>query len=126
MTFDDIKIKAIRAAENVQRLGYKSNDVFAIMARNSKDVAPIVFGALFNGCAMNTLDPNFGAVELTHMLKTTKPVLIFCDLDVYDLVAKCLKETEMNSSVFTFGGQKSDSKSVDSLFTKTGTEDQFV
>lgn len=126
MTFDDIKINAIRAAENLQRLGYKSNDVFAIMARNSKDVAPVVFAALFNGCALNTLDPNFGTVELSHMLKTTKPCLIFCDLDVYDLVAKCVKETGMNSIVLTFGGQKSSSKSVDSLLTETGTEDQFV
>lgn len=126
MTFNDIKIKAIRAAENLQRLGYKSNDVFAIMARNSKDVSPVVFATLFNGCAMNTLDPNFGAVELTHTLKTTKPCLIFCDLDVYDLVEKCLNETGMNSNVFTFDGQKSDSKSVNSLFTETGTENQFL
>lgn len=126
MTFDDIKIKTIRAAENLQRLGFKSNDVFAIMARNSKDVAPIVFASLFNGCAMNTLDPNFGAVELMHMLKLTKPCLIFCDLDVYDLVAKCLKEMEMNSSVFTFGDQMGDSKSVDSLFADTGIEDKFL
>lgn len=90
---------------NLRRLGYESNSIFGFIARNSANVAPIVFGSLFNGTPFNTMDPNFGKLELIHMLKITKPCLMFCDLDFYDLVAKCLKELELKSIIFTFGGQ---------------------
>lgn len=126
ITFNQIRIKAIRAATNLQRLGYKSNSIFGFIARNSANVALIVFASLFNGCPLNTMDPNFGKVELIHMLKTTKPCLMFCDLEIYDLVAECLKDLELRSCIFTFGGQTGDSKSVDSLFDEIGDENQFL
>lgn len=126
MTFNEIRIKAIRTAMNLQRLGYKPSSIFGFIARNSANVAPIVFGSLFNGCPLNTMDPNFGKVELIHMLKTTKPCLMFCDLINYELVAECLKEVGLNSSIFTFDGQKGDSKSVDNLFAAVDNENDFL
>lgn len=126
MTFDEIRIKSIRAAKNLQQLEYQPDDVFSIMAGNSKDVAPIMFASLFNGCPLHALDPNFGSVELIHMLNMSKPCLMFCDVQNYDLVAKCMNELGMKSPIFTFGGQKGDSKSVESLFVENGDEDQFV
>lgn len=126
MTFDEIRIKSIRAAKNLQQLGYKPNDMFGLMARNWKDTAPIVFASLFNACPLNTLDPNFGKVELIHMLKTTKPCLMFCDVELFDLVAECLTESGMKSHIFTFGGQEGDSKTVESLFAENGDDDDFL
>lgn len=126
MTFDEIRIKAVRAAKSLQQLGYKPNDMFGFMARNWKDVAPIVFASFFNACPLNTLDPNFGKFELIHMLKTTKPCLMFCDVELYDLVAECLTELGMKSRIFTFGGQKGDSRTVESLFAKNGDDDEFL
>lgn len=126
MTFNEIRIKSIQAAQNLQQLGYQPNDIFSFMAKNSKDVAPIVFASLFNGCPLHTLDPSFGNVELIHQLKLTKPRLMFCDVRNYDLVAKCMNELGMKLPIFTFGGQKGDSKTVESLFEENGDEDQFV
>lgn len=116
MTFNEIRIKAIRAATNLKRLGFKTKSIFEFMARNSANVAPIVFASLFSGYPLNTLDWNFGKVELIRMLKTTKPCLMFCDLNLYDLVAECLKEVELKPCIFTFDGERGDSKSIDSLF----------
>lgn len=126
MTFDEIRIKSVRAAINLQRLGYRANSIFGFIARNSANVAPILFASIFNGCPLNTMDPNFGKLELIHMLKITKPNLMFCELNLYDLVAECLKELELKSSIFTFGGQKGDSKSIDSLFVSVENEDDFL
>lgn len=126
MTFNDIRIKAIRAALNLKRLGYKTNNIFGFIARNSANVASIVFASLFNGCPLNTLDPNFGKIDLIDLLNITKPCLMFCDLNLYDLVAECLKELELKSCIFTFDGQTGDSKSVDSLFTEIGSENHFL
>lgn len=126
MTFEEIRIKSIRAAKNLQQFGCKPNDIYGYMARNSKYVAPIMFASLFNGCPLHALDPLFGKVELIHMFKMTKPRLMFCDVENYDLVAKCTNELGMQTPIFTFGGQKGDSKSVESLFVVNGDDDQFV
>lgn len=40
MTFDEIRIKSIRFAQNLQARGYKSQQVFGIVAKNSHHVAP--------------------------------------------------------------------------------------
>lgn len=100
--------------------------MFAVLAKNSHHLAPIVFASLAIGSAVNTLDPQFSKTELLHMLKTTKPVLIFCDVDVYDLVKECLIELKNGAKIFTFGGSRGDSEQVENLFTETHNEIDFV
>lgn len=89
-------------------------------------MAPIVFASIALGNPINGLDPSFGKTELLHMLKTTQPVLMFCDLDVYELVKECLVELNNNAKVFTFGGRKSGSEDVESLFVETHNESNFM
>lgn len=125
MTFNEIRIKAIRAAIHLHQLGYKANDIFGFMARNSTNVAPIVFASIFNGCPLSTLDPSYEKDKLVHMLGMSRPCLMFCDVSVYELVTECLKELQINSNIFTFDGQTGDSKSVDSLFGAVDDVDAF-
>lgn len=126
MTFDEIRLKTIRAAQNFQELGYQPKQVFAFMIRNSHNVAPIIFGAISIGCPVNTLDPSFGKTELLHMLGTTKPALMFCDIESYELVKESLIELENDAKIFTFGGSDGDSVPVEDLFAETGTETSFM
>lgn len=88
----------------------------------------VVFASIALGCPVNGLDPSFGRTELLHMLKTTKPTLICCDVQCYDLVYESLKEldSEARQSIFTFGGSKGDSEPVENLFAETHTEHQFL
>lgn len=116
MTFDDIRIKATRAAQNLQRLGYKPENIIGIMARNSKDVAPIMFATLFLGCPLNTFDPNFFKKDFLIILNKTKPSVFFCDINVYDMVRQSLNELQLKIQIYTFGGVTADSKNVESLF----------
>ncbi|XP_031623989.1 probable 4-coumarate--CoA ligase 1 [Contarinia nasturtii] len=126
LTYDEIRLKTIRAAQNLQKRGYKSKNVVGIIAKNSHHLAPIVFASLAIGSAVNTLDTSFKKAELLHMLKTTKPVVIFCDVEVYDLVKECFAELKNDSKIFTFGGNKGDSEQVENLFEETHNEDDFV
>lgn len=116
----------IRAAQNLQKRGYTPKQVFGFICKNSHNVAPIIFASISVGCPANTLDPSFGKTELIHMLKTTKPVLMFSDLECYDLIKECLTELGKDTKIFTFGGSKGDSEPVENLFAETHEEDSFM
>lgn len=126
MSFDDIRLKTIRAAQNLQKRGYEPRQVFALMAKNSHHVAPIVFASMSIGCAVNTLDSSFGKIELRHMLNMTKPVLMFCDVESYELVKECLTELGNDAKIFTFGGGKGEAETVENLLSETSREESFV
>lgn len=126
MSFDEIKMKSIRAAQNLQSLGFKPKQVFGIIAKNSHHVSPVIIASIAIGCPVNALDPSFGRTELIHMLKLTRPVLMFCDVACYDLLNKCLVELQIEARIFTFGGSMGDSEPVENLFRETQKEHQFM
>lgn len=119
-------MEIIRVAQNISKLGFKEDDVLAVIARNSEHLAPIVFASMSIGCPVNALDPSFGKAEIVHMLRITKPKLIFCDVDKLPAVRESLKELEWNLIIFTFNGKTEDSRSVNELLVKTGREDEFL
>lgn len=84
-----------------------------------------VFASLCIACPVNSLDALFSRMEFLHMFSITKPKVVFCDADVYDLVRECLSELENNASVFTFGGTTDDSIPVEQLFEQTPEENEF-
>lgn len=126
MTFDEIKTKTIRAAQNLEAMGYKKGQVFGLVAGNSHNVAPITIASIAIGCVVNPLAPCFGKTELIHMFKVTKPVLLFCDIDCYGLINECLDELKKDVRIFTFGGSFGRSKPVEDLFKETQKEHLFM
>lgn len=126
MTFEEIRVKTVRAAQNLQARGYKSKQVFGLMARNSHLVAPIFFASISNGCPIVSLDPSFGRAEVIHMLSITKPVLMFCDIACCDILSECLRELGNQAEIFTFGGQQGESEPIESLFVETHKEHEFM
>lgn len=107
-------------------MGYKEGDIFSIIAKNSHYVTPIAFASICMGCPINTLDTSFSKAEIMHMLSITKPKLMFCDVDRYDLVRECLNELENEATVFTFSGQTNESIPVETLFEESTEEDCFA
>lgn len=126
MRFDELYSKTVRAAQHLQTLGYESKQIFGLMAKNSRHVAPITFASMAIGCPVNSLDPSFGRTELIHMLNITKPVLMFCDKACYSLLKRCLEELGNKAKVFTFEGSEDDSEPVENLFTETFKENEFM
>lgn len=126
MTFDEIRIKTIRVAQNLKTRGYGRKQVFGFLAKNSHHLAPVVFGSLCLGCAVSTFDPSFGKIELLHMLNVTKPALMFCDVDASKMVKECLDETGNDALIFTFGGSSDCSECVENLLLETNNEKNYV
>lgn len=126
LTNNEIRLRIIRTAQNITNLGFKEDDIFTIIARNSENLAPLVFGSMAIGCPVNTLDPSFGRFEITHMLEIAKPKLVFCDLDKLDVVRESLEGLELNPMIYTFGGETEFSRNVSELLAETECEEDFV
>lgn len=120
-----MKRQTIRAAAHLRKLGYEQGDIFGIMAKNSHYVAPIFYASLCLACPVSTLDPSFSKPEIVHMLSITKPKLMFCDVNVYDLVRECLDDLENEAPIYTFSGSTGESISVETLFEEIPEADDF-
>lgn len=115
----------IRAAQNLQRRGYKPKQVISIISGNVPQLAPIVFASLCLGGPVNTI-PTTPKREILRILEMTKPDLVFCEIRVFHLVQKCLLDLQLNAKIFTLNGSADDIESVDKLFVETGIEEEFV
>lgn len=96
------------------------------MAANSAYLSPIVFASFNLGCPINALDTLVEKGDAIQMFRKTEPTIFFCDVGSYDLIKECLNELGNNATIFTFGGTKGDSRSVESLFEETGNEENFM
>lgn len=56
LTCRTILERSVCVAENLKGMRFKQGDVFSVISRNNEDVAPVVFGSLFLGATLNTLD----------------------------------------------------------------------
>lgn len=115
----------IRAAQNLQKLGYNSKEVTAIISADVPHLAPVIFASLSLAHPMSTMSSTWKP-DLIRMLKITKPRLIFCQVEKYDLVVECMADLELKANIFTINGASGDSEPVENLFAETGREDDFV
>lgn len=125
MSFAELHKKTVCAAQNLQTLGYQPKRVIATIARNSHHVAPIAIASIAIGCQLISLHSSFKRTELIHMLKLTEPILMFCDIDSYELVKECFEELRHTAKIYTFGGTIGDSEPVENLFEETHNEHEF-
>lgn len=100
--------------------------MFGLVAKNSHHVAPIVFASLSLGCPINTLDTGFNNPEMLHMLGISRPKIVFCDVEVFELVLTCLQKLQIDAKIYTFGGTSGDSIAVEDLFAETHFESEFM
>lgn len=126
LRYDELLLRSIRIAQNLRARGYQKGQIFGYSARNSHHVAPIIFAAWYLGCTVNAIDDSFGPKEFTYMMKTTQPVLVFCDVHLCDMVKQCLDDLENTAKIFTIGGQTGRSEPVESLLAENGDETDFV
>lgn len=122
-----MRLKTIRAAQNLQRRGFTSKIPIATVAGNVPDLAPIVYASLCLGWPIATMYTAMEKQSILRMFELTEPQIIFCEVEVYDLMVECLAEVGIsNANIFTFDGIKGDSIAVDDLFDSTGNERDFV
>uniref|UniRef100_A0A182PI00 AMP-dependent synthetase/ligase domain-containing protein n=1 Tax=Anopheles epiroticus TaxID=199890 RepID=A0A182PI00_9DIPT len=86
MSCDELRRRSIRFARALISDGCGKGDVVALMARNSDDVAPVLFGCFLAGATVSTLDPSFGVEEVEHLLRLTQPRNVIADGDALPVI----------------------------------------
>uniref|UniRef100_A0A336L9S7 CSON007177 protein n=1 Tax=Culicoides sonorensis TaxID=179676 RepID=A0A336L9S7_CULSO len=124
-TFNEIRLKSIKVAMNFKSIGVKFGDICGVIARNNPDLAPIVFGCIFLGAPVNTLDPSFDCNDLEHMLGLTKPGILFAEEDNLNLVKNAVKKLNLNTKIFCFTDKIDDPEvnSVEILFENSNSNE---
>ncbi len=64
--------------------GVKQNDHIAVTGKNSPEWAVVYFASLFAGAVIIPIDAGLRIEETETLLKTARPVLLFCDEEKYE------------------------------------------
>ncbi|XP_001662566.2 4-coumarate--CoA ligase [Aedes aegypti] len=127
LTCAEIRLRTIRVAQNLTRMGYGQGNIFSMAIRNEENAAPVLFACFALGIPVNTLDASFERDDLSHMLNLIRSQVVFCDRDTWPEMKVALEMTKNDAVVFIFGeGGVEGCRHVNDLLVETGTEDQFV
>lgn len=126
MTYDEIRLKAILAAQNLLNRGFKRRDVFGFLAAHSEHLVPILVASICLACPVAPLYSMLTKDEIVRFFLKTKPTVVFCDISAYDQLAEALNELPFSVKVFIFGGKLDGIEPVENLFVETGEEKDFV
>lgn len=122
----DLKISSIRVAQNLEKLGIKSDDIVGFNCKNSHHVNSLVYGCVLIGAPINPLHVSFTKDGIMQMFGQTKPKIVICDSEVYELTKEALSELENDAKIFTLLKKIPGVAFVDELLAATGIEDDFV
>lgn len=126
MTYHDIWLESVRAAQNLLKRGIKSRDVIGFIADYSDHLVPIMVASMCLACPMAPLYVLLTKEDIARFFRKTKPTVVFCDISACVELTKALKELPFDVIVFTFDGQFGGFERVETLFVGTGEEDRFV
>lgn len=102
LTAGELAKLGLRVAKNLSFMeDLKQGDVIGLVVKNTTYVAPLILGSLLIGTPCNTLDPSFEENEIAQIFHQTKPKIVFCDHDNWEVVIEALKRCESSSEVWT-------------------------
>ncbi|XP_065075003.1 probable 4-coumarate--CoA ligase 1 [Ochlerotatus camptorhynchus] len=130
VTGAEMRLRTIRIAQNLIRMGYgsgrHSEDIFTMIVRNGEYTAPVLFACFALGIPVNTLDPSFQRDDLSHMLETVQPKLVFCESEILEeLIAAC-DLANVSPKIIVTEDHIDGYDHVKSLLESTGNEAAFV
>lgn len=126
MTYHDIWLESVRAAQNLLKIGVKPRDVIGFIADYSDHLVPMMVASMCLACPMAPLYVLLSKDDIIRFFRKTKPTVVFCDLSACDELAEALKDLQFDVKVFTFDGQFGAFERVETLLVETGEEDRFV
>jgi 4-coumarate--CoA ligase len=121
-TCQEVKLASIRVAQNLRRLGIQSDDVIGFVCRNSSTVLALIYGCVLIGAPINPLHVSFAKDKIRHMFRQTKPVLVFCDHDLFETIKEALLEMKSSAMIFTLLKKIPVVPFVNELLIPTGSE----
>lgn len=126
MTFHEVRLMTIRAAQNLLKRGYEPHQVFSFMADNSDYLLPIFLATISLACPIIPLNTSLSKDEIIDILSKTKPVVVFCDAKNCAQMREALDKLKWNLKIFTFGGTVDGFEPVERLLDETEVENKFM
>ncbi|KXJ76890.1 hypothetical protein RP20_CCG008712 [Aedes albopictus] len=99
LTCEELRLRSIRAAQNLTKLGYQQGDMIGFAVRNRENVAPLVYGCFLIGAPVNCVDPDFTVDDMAHMFRISKPTLVMADGDNVETVKRACRDAEINAKI---------------------------
>lgn len=59
MTRKEMRLKCLKVAENLQKMGLKKGDTISFIVNHHGDLAPLLIGSIYAGLAVNALHTGF-------------------------------------------------------------------
>ncbi|KAL1378377.1 hypothetical protein pipiens_015619 [Culex pipiens pipiens] len=126
MTCGEMRLRAIRAAQNLTALGLGQGDMVSMACANSENLVPMVLGLLINGMPFNPLAPGYGLDDMAHMMEITQPKLVFCDANNYELTMKAVElSVKIKPMIYVFESDMENVNKAEDLLKETGREQMF-
>lgn len=107
---DEILSAVVRVAQNLAKLGIKTDDVVGVVCLKSDKVVILLLACIMIDATPNTLEVSFTSDDIGHMFDQTKPKLVICDPDVLAKVEMALNKIKSDAGIFTIGSSNSSSK----------------
>lgn len=100
LTCKEIYEKSIKIANFLKIKNFKQGDVVGLLAKNSENVAPILFACLTLGLPFNPYASALSENDLKPLIEKTKPKAFFCDLNELEKVRNVVKKIGIESEIF--------------------------
>lgn len=130
MTFNQLRLNAIRAAQNLQKLhGFCSHQKFCFMTFQNENLLSIVLASIGLACPLVPLYPKIlSSHEIVRILMQVKPLIVFCDANLYGQLNDVLQKLPFTPKVYLLDDVQSDDgvESVMNLFRPTDDEHSFM
>ncbi|XP_052864014.1 uncharacterized protein LOC128270646 [Anopheles cruzii] len=129
LTCGEFRLRMVRAVQNLTSAGLNPGDVAVMANNNSENVAPLACALITLGAQVNPLAPGFARQDMVHMMRLTRPKIIFCDDDNLELVQAAAKEAIPGRDPPLYAvASRRDVAGVhhaEDLLVRTGREEQF-
>ncbi|XP_065079280.1 uncharacterized protein LOC135702179 [Ochlerotatus camptorhynchus] len=127
MTCAEMKLRIVRVALNLQRLGYQRGDMVTLVCTNTDNVVPVYVGCVAMGLVINPLAPVFNRDDLAHMMRMTQSKIVLCDGNNREVVEEAAREAiRMKPRIFVMGVGSGNASSIEELLVPVEGEESFV
>ncbi len=122
----EMKLRIIRIARHLKKLGYKKGDIVGAMASNSEHLGALIIACFVLGLPISFIAPNFTKNDVIKLLGITRPKLIFCDAGLVGMMQEAIGDLKLSAPIFTLLEKVDDHEFVDDFLTETGHEEDFI
>ncbi|XP_011187536.2 uncharacterized protein LOC105215368 [Zeugodacus cucurbitae] len=125
-TAGQIYRESVAVAKNLEKLGFKRDEVIVVYSKNNMKATPLIMGAFLMGAKVNTFDTTLEAEHIDYTLGLLQPAAIFYDEEFALKVADSLKRSPLPSVRYQLSLESSEVPNFDSELLQPVTEEELA